>query len=36
MLISAPIRVNDEVREMRHTETQIFDLKQGKNSVFSL
>ena len=29
------IRVNDEVREMRHTETQIFDLKQGKNSVFS-
>lgn len=29
------IRVNDEVREMKHTETQIFDLKQGKNSVFS-
>ena len=29
------IRVNGEVREMKHTETQIFDLKQGKNSVFS-
>ena len=29
------IRVNDEVRQMKHTETQIFDLKQGKNSVFS-
>ena len=29
------IRVNDEVRKMKHTETQIFDLKQGKNSVFS-
>ena len=29
------IRVNDEVREMKQTETQIFDLKQGKNSVFS-
>ena len=32
---SINIRVNDEVRKMKHTETQIFDLKQGKNSVFS-
>ena len=29
------IRVNDEVRKMKHTETQIFDLKQGQNSVYS-
>ena len=29
------IRVNDEVRRMKHTETQIFDLKQGQNSVYS-
>ena len=29
------IRVNDEVREMKHTETQIFDLKQGQNSLSS-
>ena len=29
------IRVNDEVRKMKHTDTQIFDLKQGQNSVFS-
>jgi hypothetical protein len=29
------IRVNDEVRKIKHTQTQIFDLKEGKNSVFS-
>ena len=29
------IRVNGEVREMKHTETQIFDLKQGQNSLSS-
>ena len=29
------IRVNDEVREMKHTETQIFNLKQGQNSLSS-
>ena len=29
------IRVNDEVREIKHTETQIFDLKQGQNSLSS-
>ena len=29
------IRVNDEVRKMKHTQTQIFDLKDGQNSVFS-
>ena len=32
---SMNIRVNGEVRKIKHTETQIFDLKQGKNSVFS-
>ena len=32
---SMNIRVNDEVRKIKHTEIQIFDLKQGKNSVFS-
>ena len=29
------IRVNGEVRKIKHTEIKIFDLKQGKNSVFS-
>tara|TARA_B100000214_G_C23920286_1_gene605695 strand:+ start:38 stop:619 length:582 start_codon:yes stop_codon:yes gene_type:complete len=29
------IRVNDEVRQMKHTQTEIFDLKEGQNSVFS-
>lgn len=29
------IRVNDEVRKIKHTQTQIFDLKEGQNSVFS-
>ena len=29
------IRVNDEEREIKHTQTQIFDLKEGQNSVFS-
>ena len=29
------IRVNGEVRKMKHTETQIFDLKQGQNSLSS-
>ena len=29
------IRVNDEVRKIKHTQTQIFDLKDGQNSVFS-
>ena len=29
------IRVNNEVRKMKHTETQVFDLKQGQNSVYS-
>ena len=29
------IRVNGEVRKMKHTETQIFDLKQGQNSLYS-
>lgn len=32
---SMNIRVNGEVRKIKHTETQIFDLNQGKNSVFS-
>ena len=32
---SINIRVNDEVRKMKHTETQIFDLNQGQNSIFS-
>ena len=32
---SINIRVNDEVRNMKHTETQIFDLKQGQNSLSS-
>ena len=29
------LRVNDEVRKIKHTQTQIFDLKDGQNSVFS-
>jgi len=29
------IRVNGEARKMKHTETQIFDLKQGQNSLSS-
>lgn len=29
------VRVNGEVRKMKHTETQIFDLKQGQNSLSS-
>ena len=29
------IRVNDEVRKIKHTQTQIFDLEEGQNSVFS-
>ena len=29
------IRVNDEVRKIKHTQTQIFNLKEGQNSVFS-
>ena len=29
------IRVNNEVRKIKHTQTQIFDLKEGQNSVFS-
>lgn len=32
---SINIRVNDEVRKMKHAETQIFDLKQGQNSLSS-
>ena len=28
---SINIRVNDEVRKMKHAETQIFDLQQGQN-----
>ena len=32
---SINIRVNDEVRKMKHAETQIFDLQQGQNSIFS-
>jgi hypothetical protein len=32
---SMNIRVNDEVRKIKHTQTQIFDLKEGQNSVFS-
>ena len=32
---SMNIRVNGEVRKIKHTEIKIFDLKQGKNSVFS-
>ena len=32
---SINIRVNDEVRKMKHAEIQIFDLKQGQNSIFS-
>ena len=30
------IRVNGEVRKIKHTETQIFDLKVGQNSVKNL
>ena len=30
------IRVNGEVRKIKHTETQIFDLKDGQNSVRNL
>ena len=33
--LSMNIRVNDEVRKIKHTQTQIFDLKEGQNSVFS-
>ena len=33
--LSVNIRVNDEVRKIKHTQTQIFDLKEGQNSVFS-
>lgn len=29
------IRVNEEVRKMKHTQTEIFDLKEGQNSIFS-
>ena len=29
------IRVNGEVRKIKHTQTQIFELKEGQNSVFS-
>ena len=29
------IRVNDEVRRMKHMQTEIFELKEGQNSVFS-
>ena len=29
------IRVNDEEREIKHTQTQIFELKDGQNSVYS-
>ena len=32
---SINIRVNGEVRKMKHAETQIFDLQQGQNSIFS-
>ena len=32
---SINIRVNDGVRKMKHAETQIFDLQQGQNSIFS-
>ena len=32
---SLNLRVNDEVRKIKHTQTQIFDLKDGQNSVFS-
>ena len=32
---SMNIRVNNEVRKIKHTQTQIFDLKEGQNSVFS-
>ena len=32
---SMNIRVNEEVRKIKHTQTQIFDLKEGQNSVFS-
>ncbi len=32
---SMNVRVNGEVRKIKHTEIKIFDLKQGKNSVFS-
>ena len=32
---SINIRVNDEVRKMKHAEIQIFDLKQGQNSLSS-
>ena len=35
-LISMNIRVNGEVRKIKHTETQIFDLKDGQNSVKNL
>ena len=33
--LSMNIRVNDEERKIKHTQTQIFDLKEGQNSVFS-
>ena len=33
--LSINIRVNDEERKIKHTQTQIFDLKEGQNSVFS-
>lgn len=32
---SINIRVNGEVRKMKHAETRIFDLQQGQNSIFS-
>ena len=32
---SMNIRVNNEVRKIKHTQTQIFELKEGQNSVFS-
>ena len=32
---SMNIRVNNEVRKIKHTQTQIFDLEEGQNSVFS-
>ena len=32
---SMNIRVNNEVRKIKHTQTQIFDLKEGQNSGFS-
>ena len=35
-LIPMNIEVNGEVRKIKHTETQIFDLKDGQNSVKNL